>query len=148
MASVEGTFNGSEFQVCLQPDGEGGHWMKVEPELSTRAGVVAGDTVELEISRTSVEPEPEVPADLFEALSVAPKALAVWKDTTAIARRDWISWMSTGKKVETRVIRIEKMIDMLSKGKRRICCYDRSGIAGKNFSCPVAADESEETKIL
>jgi hypothetical protein len=30
MASVEGTFNGLAFRATLQPDGHGGHWLKVD----------------------------------------------------------------------------------------------------------------------
>jgi hypothetical protein len=140
MVSVEGTMNGFAFAATLQPDSEGGHWLKVEPAWSEGAGARPGDFVDLEICPAKVEPEPEVPDDLREALSAAPAALAVWNDTTAIARRDWITWMGQVKRAETRLIRLEKMIDMLSKGKRRVCCFDRSGLATKLFSCPVDVD--------
>lgn len=141
MVSVEGTINGSAFAATLEPDSEGGHWLRVEPAWSEAAGARPGDDVDLEISPAKVEPEPHVPEDLREALSAAPAALAVWRDTTPIARRDWITWMGQGKRAETRLIRIEKMIDMLSHGKRRVCCFDRSGVASKAFRCPDAADD-------
>lgn len=141
MASVEGTMNGFAFQATLQPDGMGGHWLKVEPSLSEGAGVSPGDMIELEISPVTVEPEPQVPDDLWDALSASPEAMGVWNATTAIARRDWIQWMTSGRKAETRAIRREKMMDMLAKGKRRVCCFDRSGQYSKEFSCPTAAME-------
>ena len=141
MVSVDGTINGFAFAATLQPDNEGGHWLKVEPAWSDGANARPGDEVSLEISPAKVEPEPQVPDDLREALSTSPAALSVWNDTTPIARRDWITWMAQGKRAETRLLRIEKMIDMLSKGKRRICCFDRSGLASKAFSCPVPADD-------
>ncbi|MDR3691280.1 MAG: YdeI/OmpD-associated family protein [Fimbriimonas sp.] len=144
MVSVEGTMNGIAFAATLQPDSEGGHWLKVEPAWSQAANAQPGSDVEFEICPAKVEPEPEVPDDLREALSAAPAALAVWIDTTPIARRDWITWMAQVKRAETRIIRIEKMIDMLSKGKRRVCCFDRSGLASKAFCCPVAADGSHD----
>jgi hypothetical protein len=141
MVSVEGTINGFAFAATLQPDSEGGHWLRVEPAWSEAAKVRPGEDVELEISPVKVEPEPCVPDDLRQALAGAPRALAVWNDTTAIARRDWITWMGQVKRAETRLLRIEKMIDMLSAGKRRVCCFDRSGLASKAFTCPVAAEE-------
>jgi hypothetical protein len=142
MFSVEGTINGFSFATTLEPDSEGGHWFRVEPEWSDGANANAGEYVELEILPAAVEPEPEVPADLQKALSDTPAALAVWNDTTAIARRDWITWMGQVKKAETRALRINKMMDMLSHGKRRVCCFDRSGLASKAFVCPVAAEDS------
>jgi len=29
---------------------------------------------------------------------------------------------------------------MLEHGKKRVCCFDRSGIVGKNFSAPEVAE--------
>ncbi|MGV3615207.1 MAG: YdeI/OmpD-associated family protein [Fimbriimonas sp.] len=141
MVSVEGTINGFAFHTCLQPDGAGGHWLKLEPHLSEGAGVSPGDVVELDIAPMAVEPEPEVPDDLREALAAAPTAHAVWSDITAIARRDWIHWMTSGKRAETRAKRLETMIDKLNQGKRRACCFDRSGMYSKSLSCPTAAAE-------
>lgn len=141
MVSIEGTMNGFAFAATLEPDSYGGHWLRVEPDLFRAANAEPGAEVELEIAPAKVEPEPAVPDDLREALSRAPAALATWNDTTPIARRDWITWMGQAKKAETRQKHIEKMIDMLSHGKRRVCCFDRSGMATKAFVCPVAAED-------
>ncbi len=137
--SVEGTINGFGLLETLQPDGEGGHWLKVDANLREGANVRAGEVVHLEISPATVDPEPEVPEDLRDALSATPAAFAVWTAITPASRRDWILWMTTGKKAETRTLRVEKMMDMLAKGKRRICCFDRSGMYSKTLSCPDAA---------
>lgn len=140
--TVEGTFNGHPFQATLEPDGKGGHWLKVEKKLREAAGAKVGDVVTLEISPMAEEPEPTVPADLKKALSAAPmKAREAWMDITAAARRDFIHWITSGKKAETRVKRIATACDMLAKGKRRPCCFDRSGMYDKSLSCPVAEDE-------
>lgn len=142
MVSVEGTMNGVEFAATMEPDSEGGHWLKVDRELIAGAGVGAGSVVEFAIAPAKVEPEPSVPDDLRVALDSAPAALATWHSTTPMARRDWITWLGQGRLAQTRTIRLEKMIDMLSHGKRRVCCFDRAGIVTKAFRCPVAADES------
>lgn len=140
--AVEGTFNGSAFQATLDPDGKGGHWLKVERKLREAAGAEPGDDVMLEIAPMAEEPEPTVPADLRKALAAAPaKAREAWSDITPAARRDFIHWIVSGKRAETRVLRIEKACDMLAKGKRRPCCFDRSGMYDKSLSCPVAEDE-------
>lgn len=137
--TVDGTLNGAAFQATLEPDGEGGHWLKVDRELQERAGAEVGDSVTLEIAPVTEEPEPTVPTDLRKALADAPdKAREVWSDITPVARRDWIKWITSGKKAETRAIRIDKACDMLAKGKRRACCFDRSGMYDKSLSCPVA----------
>jgi hypothetical protein len=55
--------------------------------------------------------------------------------------RDWIHWITSGKRAETRVKRIQTACDMLAKGKRRACCFDRSGMYSKSLGCPEAADD-------
>lgn len=147
MTTVEGLINGHPFRATLEPDGQGGHWLKVDRKLRVAAGAEAGDDVSLEIAPVAEEPEPKVPADLRKALVAAhPKARAVWSDITPVARRDWIQWIESAKREETRLKRIENGCDMLAKGKRRPCCFDRSGMYSKSLSCPVAEGMSREAR--
>jgi hypothetical protein len=141
MTSVEGTFNGMAFQATLEPDGQGSHWLKVDQNIREEAGAEVGDIATLEIAPVAEEPEPSVPADLRKALAAAPpRARKVWADITPITRRDWIHWMVAAKQEETRARRIRTACDMLAKGKRRACCFDRSGMYAKSLSCPMADD--------
>ncbi|HEY4529850.1 MAG TPA: YdeI/OmpD-associated family protein [Luteimonas sp.] len=126
--TVAGTLGEAPFQATLEPDGAGSHWLKVPAALLDAAGAKAGDTVPLEIAPVAVEPEPTVPPDLRKALAANPAAKATWEDITPVARRDWIQWMTSGKKAETRVKRVASGCDMLASGKRRACCFDRSGM--------------------
>ena len=140
MVTVDGTLEGQPFQATLEPDGEGSHWLKVDKALREGAGVDAGDTVALEVAPMEKEPEPKVPADLRKALAANPVAKATWADITPVARRDWIAWVTSGKKAETRVKRIGVACDKLASGMRRACCFDRSGMYGKGFCAPEAAE--------
>ena len=141
MTSVEGTINGQPFRATLEPDGNRSHWLKVSRKLREAAGAEVGDIVTLEIAAEGREPEPRVPADLRKALASAPKARAVWKDITPVARRDWIQWIVSAKRPETRARRVDNARSMLAGGKRRICCFDRSGFYSKEMSAPEAAPE-------
>jgi len=146
MTSVEGTLYGFPFRATLEPDGQGGHWLKVDRKMCEAAGAAAGDVVTLEIAPVAEEPEPGVPADLRKALADAPKAREAWSDITPAARRDFIHWIVSPKQSRTRARRIRNACDMLAKGKRRPCCFDRSGMYSKSLSCPVADDKSGDTK--
>lgn len=64
----------------------------------------------------------------------------MWSEITTIARRDWIQWITSAKRDETRERRIHSACEMLASGKRRVCCFDRSGIYGKGFAAPEAAE--------
>jgi bifunctional DNA-binding transcriptional regulator/antitoxin component of YhaV-PrlF toxin-antitoxin module len=141
MVSVEGTLGGAPFEATLEPDGQGSHWLKVPKKLREAAGAEAGDTMKLEIRPCEEQLESPVPKDLRDALNSHPGAKATWEATTTIARRDWIAWMTSGKQAATRDKRRKAMMDMLEHGKKRVCCFDRSGMAGKNFSAPEASED-------
>ena len=139
MTAIEGIINGFHFQATLEPDGQKSHWLKVDRKLAKAAGANAGDVVTLEVAPAAKEPEPTVPADLRKALAAAPKARKLWFDITPVARRDWIHWLISAKQPETRARRIKNACSMLAAGKRRVCCFDRSGFYSKSLSAPKAA---------
>jgi len=139
MTAIEGTINGFPFQAVLEPDGQKSHWLKLDRKLCEAADADAGDVVTIEIAPAAAEPEPAVPADLRKALVAAPQARELWSGITPIARRDWIHWITSAKQPETRARRIKNACSMLAAGKRRVCCFDRSGFYSKSLSAPKAA---------
>ena len=64
-----------------------------------------------------------LPSDLRKTLVSHPQALGVWEDITPLAKSEWICWVISGVKAETRGIRIEKAISKLKSGMRRPCCW-------------------------
>ncbi len=64
-----------------------------------------------------------MPMDLRKAIISTPRARAVWDDITPLARNEWICWVTSGKKAETRDIRIRKALSKLGGGMRRPCCW-------------------------
>jgi len=65
----------------------------------------------------------DLPVDLEAALTEDAKARATWEDITPIARNEWICWVESAKKAETRVKRIGWGCENLRDGKRRPCCW-------------------------
>jgi hypothetical protein len=65
----------------------------------------------------------ELPEDLEGALQLDPQALATWEDITPLARNEWICWVQSPKKAETRRKRILWGCSSLRDGKRRPCCW-------------------------
>ena len=65
----------------------------------------------------------DLPEDFADALRVDLQALATWEDITPLARNEWICWIDSAKKLETRHKRIAWGCENLSQGKRRPCCW-------------------------
>ena len=64
-----------------------------------------------------------VATDLRKTLTSALTARAVWEDITPLARNEWICWIESAKKPETRTHRIERTRTELIDGKHRPCCW-------------------------
>jgi hypothetical protein len=132
MTMVTGTINGIPFKTLLEPDGRYGsgkspsHWFRPDKKLLDDANAAAGDTVQASLEPTKEWIEPEVPEDVKKALSSSPKAEALWKDITPLARWDWIRWIRAVRTPETRQKHIEVALDKLNKGMRRPCCFNRN----------------------
>ncbi len=122
LCKVEGTMNGHPFRATLEPSTSGTHWLRVNNAMRKGAGADEGDTVNLVL--LGPEPEPTIPADLRIALAVSRAAKSLWKDLTPTGRRDWIRWIDSARRSETRVRRVTRAVECLSSGKRRPCCMN------------------------
>lgn len=65
----------------------------------------------------------DMPPDLKKALVADPKALETWEDITPLARNEWICWIESARKTETRNRRIAWGCSNLKEGQRRPCCW-------------------------
>jgi len=133
--AVRGTINGVEFRTVLEPDGDSGHWMRVDDELQHAAGIGAGDSAVLGIEVTEDWPEPSVPHDLAAALGAAPQRIQnLWDEVTPMARWEWVRWVNATKNPATRRRRVEVSISKMSSGKRRPCCFNLSSCTDPDLS--------------
>jgi uncharacterized protein YdeI (YjbR/CyaY-like superfamily) len=74
----------------------------------------------------------DVPADLRGALLADESALERWEDLTPLARNEWICWVISTKRPETRASHVERVVTELLQGMRRPCCWLGCGHREKN----------------
>ena len=65
----------------------------------------------------------ELPADFRKAIASDASVQGLWADITPLARNEWICWVTSPKKEETRKKRIEVGLDKMRNGMRRPCCW-------------------------
>ena len=65
----------------------------------------------------------QVPSDLRKILSSSSAVLDEWNERTPLARNEWICWITSVKKAETRKQHIERFCEDMLAGKRRPCCW-------------------------
>lgn len=116
--SVRGTIDGHEFRSSISP--RHGRWyLIVNRELRTRSGIEPGDTVDVVIERDDEPREAPAPDDLAVALASAPDAASRWETMSYSHRRQYLRWIESAKRTDTRARRIEQAIPMIARGERR-----------------------------
>ena len=64
-----------------------------------------------------------LPADFRGAIESDSEVKSLWASITPLARNEWICWVTSAKKEETRKRRIEVGLDKMRGGMRRPCCW-------------------------
>lgn len=80
-------------------------------------------TTSKKTQRVSAGTVHKLPADLRKALLSSPQALTLWEGLTPLARNEWICWVESVKKPETRTEHVERTVSELIEGMRRPCCW-------------------------
>ncbi len=135
----------SSFDAQMEPDGKLGHWFVIPPDIVKRERISSRKRFEFSLARLERQPEPALPKSFKILLSKSASAQVTWDSTSTLARIDWVHWMESAKKEATRKERAVTAIDMLEKGKKRVCCFDPSGYFSKALSSPAEADGQAES---
>jgi uncharacterized protein YdeI (YjbR/CyaY-like superfamily) len=65
----------------------------------------------------------ELTNDIADILTTHHKLPELWNNLTPIQRNEWICWIATAQKVETRKERLQRLVSDLSQGKKKPCCW-------------------------
>ena len=64
-----------------------------------------------------------LPQDFAQAIETDDAVKALWSEISPLARNEWICWVTSGKKAETREKRILVGLDKMHGGMKRPCCW-------------------------
>ncbi|MBB6669816.1 YdeI/OmpD-associated family protein [Cohnella nanjingensis] len=118
-ARVRGTVNGAGFRSSLLPHGNGRHYLVVGGALREEAGVSeAGDAVRVALEPDTEERTVEAPADLLAALAESPEAMSYFDSLAYSYRKEYVSWIESAKREETRRLRIAAAAARLAERRK------------------------------
>ncbi|HOP23212.1 MAG TPA: YdeI/OmpD-associated family protein [Gammaproteobacteria bacterium] len=124
------------FDAQMEPDGKLGHWFIIPKGIVEKESLTPLKKVSFTMTALGEQPEPSLPNDFKNLLAGNTSALKTWGATTTLAKIDWVHWMESAKQEKTKRERAANAIDMLGKGKKRVCCFDPSGFYSKALSSP------------
>jgi hypothetical protein len=113
---VRATINGFTFRNSLMPRA-GVHILGVGKDILEAAGAATGDTVQVELALDEAPRTVAVPADMEAALGKAAGPAKAFAALSNSHKKEYVDWIESAKKPETRIRRIEKALAMLSEGK-------------------------------
>ena len=115
---VVATVNGFSWRATVTRMG-GEFLLGFSRDVRVRAGVEAGDTVELELALDTAPREVEVPPALAEALRDDGAARRAFAGLSYTHRKEYARWIAEAKRDDTRVRRVAEALRMLREGRTR-----------------------------
>lgn len=120
---VRATFDGVAYRGSLANMGTGGadapcHMLGVTKAIRGRIGKEPGDTVHVTLERDTAPRQVTVPADLKAALAAAPAAAKHFAGLAFTYRKEYVEWIESAKRAETRERRLAQAVDKLGRGEK------------------------------
>lgn len=112
---VSVTINGYTYRSSVASMG-GRYLLGLSAEVRQNTGVVAGDTIDVDLELDTAPREVEVPADFAQALSSHPDARATFDALNYSNKRRLVMAIDAAKAADTRLRRIEKTVGDLETG--------------------------------
>lgn len=114
---VKATFDGVEYRGSVVAMG-GCYMLGLTQEIRKKIGKGFGDEIFVTLEKDTDERSVEVPADFESAINCDQAAEATFKSLSFTAQKEYVTWITSAKREETRTERIQKAVALLSEGKR------------------------------
>jgi len=115
---VKGTINGYAFRSTALPMGDGTHYLVVGKDIRDQIHSTQGDSVSVVLELDLEERHVVIPDDLAQALAGNPQVKSVFENLSYSHQNEYVDWIQSAKKAETRQSRIEKALVLLGQGAK------------------------------
>lgn len=117
--AIKGTINGFPFRSTLTAEGEGKFYLMINQQMREGGKAEAGDLCSFVMEPDTEPRSVEVPADLQAALAKKPAAAKDFATFSYSHKKEFVDWITSAKRPETRADRVEKTIAMILAKERR-----------------------------
>ena len=112
---VKATIDKYYHRGLLMPDGKGNHCMGLKAAIMLQLGKSAGDIVNVTLEIDTEERVVEIPPELKKLLAKNPKEKKYFESLAYTHKKEYVEWITSAKKEETKKSRLEKMMKMLNE---------------------------------
>ena len=119
MVKVKALFDGkADYRGIMSNMGTGCHILILTQEVRRKLGKTFGDSVCVELEHDLEKREVVIPEDIQKVLNEFPEALAFFEKLSYTHRKEYINWITSAKKEETRAKRMVSFIEKLLEKKK------------------------------
>ena len=115
---VKGTINGKAYGSSLLPHGDGSHYLVVGKPIRDSVGVTEGTLVQVVLECDTQPRKVSLPKDFRQALSQDIKVRSAFNKLPFSHQKEYVEWIESAKKPETRLRRINNSMSRISAGER------------------------------
>jgi hypothetical protein len=115
---VAGTINGVDYRSVVTPRDDKMHYMIVNKHIQQKAGLKAGEEIDVVMSFDDSPRIVKIPLLLKKALELNEIAKALFQKLSYTNQKGFVEWINNAKKLETRHSRVGKAIEMILAGKK------------------------------
>jgi hypothetical protein len=109
-------FEGIPYRGTLAVYG-GIYMLLVLKSIRSALGKQIGDTIKVTVTEDIIPRIIEPPEDFYSILKEHPEALEFYEKSSFTCKKEYVNWINSAKKPETRKSRIKKAIEMLQEKK-------------------------------
>ncbi len=113
---VKGTIEGHPFNSSIAPTGGGTHLLGLHKATREIIGKSVGDSVKIVLEADTEERTVAVPEDFRRALARDRKAKETFEKFAYTHRKEYVQWIESAKKPETRERRIAEAVIRIAAG--------------------------------
>ena len=119
MVKVKALFDGkTEYRGIMSNMGTGCHILILTQEIRRKLGKSFGDAVLVELEHDLEKREVLIPEDVQNLLAEYPEAQAFFEKLSYTHRKEYINWITSAKREETRAKRVVVFIEKLLQKKK------------------------------
>lgn len=107
-----------EYRGSLANMGRNCHTLGLTQEIRSKLGKTFGNLVEVELERDLEVREVIIPHDVLVLLNENPEEKAYFEKLSYTHRKEYINWITSAKKEETRINRLVAFIEKLRQKKK------------------------------
>jgi hypothetical protein len=115
---VKGTIDGEPFKSSVAPMGGGHHVLGLHKSTREAVRKSYGDSVDILIEPDLEERSVVVPDDFQKALAASQKASQTFAAFAYTHRKEYVQWIESAKRPETRQRRIAAAVSRIAKGTK------------------------------